>query len=124
MPKINEDYISVTYGCIRFIDRCQFLSMSLDGLIKTLNGDDFNVLKKDFPDKWQYLNQNIAYPYENFSSVEDYQKPVDDLKKNGFFNKLENKYPCIEEIALNKKIFNYLILKMEKNLQIFMKKVM
>ena len=29
VPKTNEEYISVTYGCIRFIDSYRFLSSSL-----------------------------------------------------------------------------------------------
>ena len=33
-PKTNEEYISVTYGCIRFIDSYRLLSMRLDGLNK------------------------------------------------------------------------------------------
>ena len=93
-PRTNEEYISVTYGCIRFIDSYRFLSMSLDGLVKNLNEDEFKVLKKgysyrflsmsldglfknlneddfkflkkEFPDKWQYLNKKLAYPYEYF----------------------------------------------------------
>ena len=28
IPKTNEEYKSVTYGCIRFIDSYQFLSSS------------------------------------------------------------------------------------------------
>ena len=36
-PKTNEEvYISVIYGCIRFIDNYRFLSSSLDSLVKTL----------------------------------------------------------------------------------------
>ena len=31
--------------------------MSLDGLVKTLDSDDFNILKEEFPDKWQNLNK-------------------------------------------------------------------
>ena len=30
IPKTNEEYISVTYGCIRFINSYRFLSSSLD----------------------------------------------------------------------------------------------
>ena len=58
MPKTNEENISVTYGCIRFCDRYRFLSMSLDGLVKKLNEVDSKIFKKEFPDKWQYLNKN------------------------------------------------------------------
>ena len=36
IPKTNEEYISVTYGCIRFIDSYRFLSSGLDSLVKTL----------------------------------------------------------------------------------------
>ena len=56
-PKTNEEYISVNYGCIRFIDSYRFLSSSLDKLVHNLDEDDFKILKKEFPDKWQYLNK-------------------------------------------------------------------
>ena len=35
IPKTNEEYIAVKYGCIRFIDSYRFLSESLDNLLKT-----------------------------------------------------------------------------------------
>ena len=54
-PKTNEEYISVTYGCIRFIDSYRFLSSSLDSLVKTLDNDDFEILKKEFPDNWEFI---------------------------------------------------------------------
>ena len=34
--KTNEEYIPVSYGCIRFIDSYRFLSSGLDSLVKTL----------------------------------------------------------------------------------------
>ena len=36
IPKTNEEYISVTYGYIRFIDTYRFLSSSLDKLVKDM----------------------------------------------------------------------------------------
>ena len=27
-------------------------------------------------DNWKYLNKNLAYPYECFKSIDDYQKLV------------------------------------------------
>ena len=38
-PKTNEEYISVIYGCIRYMDGYRFLSSSLDSLVKTLVGN-------------------------------------------------------------------------------------
>ena len=148
IPKTNEEYISVTYGCIRFINSNQFLSSSLDSLVKTLvdnshetlknlkkeivdndeilnkfseKGEEdrtFEDLKKDysneiekleevsldytgenkieflkteFPDRWRYLTRKLAYPYEIFNCIEDYQKSVDNLKKEDFFSNLKIK---------------------------------
>ena len=44
-PKINEEYISVTYGCIRLIDSYRFLSSSVDSLVKTLVDNSNKTLK-------------------------------------------------------------------------------
>ena len=102
--KTNEEYISVRYGCIRFIDSYRFLSECLDKLVKNLDDNDFKILKKEFPDKWQYLNKKLAYPYQYFNSIEDYKKPVNDLKKEDFFSKLKNDYPDDDEIERTKEI--------------------
>ena len=155
IPKTNEEYISVTYGCIRFIDSYRFLSSGLDSLVKTLvdnshkilenlkeeivdndetldivnkiqeddrtiedlkkdypdeiknleeailnhmGENDLKILKTGFPDKWKYLTKKLAYPYEYFNSIDDYQKPVVNLKKEHFFSKLKNKCPDDKEI--------------------------
>ena len=104
IPKTNEEYISVKYGCIRFIDSYRFLSESLDNLVKNLDEDDFKILKKEFPDKWQYLIKKLAYPYQYFNSIDDYKKPVNDLKKEDFFSKLKNDYPDDDEIERTREI--------------------
>ena len=161
IPKTNEEYISVTYGCIRFIDSYRFLSSGLDSLVKTLvdnshktlgdlkkeivdndyilnivtdigeynrtikdlkkdysdkineleeallnymGENDLKILKTGFPDMWKYLTKKLAYPYEYFNTIDDYQKPVDNLKKEDFFSKLKNKCPDDEEIERTKEI--------------------
>ena len=104
IPKTNEKYIAVKYGCIRFIDSYSLLSESLDKPVKNLDEDDFKILKKQFPDKWQYLNKKLAYPYEYFNNIDDYQKPVNNLKKEDFFSKLKNDYPDDDEIERTKEI--------------------
>ena len=37
IPKTNEEYVSVNYGCIRFIDSYRFLSSSSDKLFQNLD---------------------------------------------------------------------------------------
>ena len=104
IPKTNEEYISVTYGCIRFIDSYRFSSDSLDELVKNLDVDDIKNLKKEIPDKWQNLNKKLAYPYEYFNSIDDYEKPIDNLTKDDFFSKLKIKCPDDKEIQRTKEI--------------------
>ena len=48
IPKTNEEYITVIYVCIRFIDSYRFLSSISDNLVKNLDVDDFKILKKKF----------------------------------------------------------------------------
>ena len=162
IPKANEEYISVTYGCLRFIDSYRFLSSGLDKLVSNLvdnsnkklkdlreeiadNNDDIlkivnkikeddrtikdlkkdypeeienleealldymgendlKILKKEFPNKWKFLTKKLAYPYEYFNSIDDYQKSVDNLEKKDFFSKLKNSYPDNKEIHRTKDI--------------------
>ena len=47
IPKTNGEEISLTYGCIRFIDSYRFLSDSLDKLVETLV-DNSNKSLKNF----------------------------------------------------------------------------
>ena len=66
--------------------------------------NDPKLLKTEFPDKWKYLTKKLAYPYEFSNCIEDYQKPVDNLKEGDFFTKLKNDDPSDEEIERTKEI--------------------
>ena len=77
----------------------------MDSLVKNLDNDDFILLKKEVPDKWQYLNKKLAYPYEYLNSNDDYKKLVYNLKKEDFFSKLKNECLDDEEIQKTKKKF-------------------
>ena len=61
-------------------------------------------MKTELTDKWKFLTIKMLYPYEFFNCFEHYQKPVDNLKKEGFFSKLKNKCPSDEEIERTKEI--------------------
>ena len=60
------------------------------------------ILKTQFPDEGKYLNKKRVYPYEYFNSYDDYEKPVDNLRKEEFFSKLKYKCPDDEEIQRTK----------------------
>ena len=46
IPQTNEEYISFTEDCIRFIDGFRFLSSSFNSFVTTLDNDYFKILKK------------------------------------------------------------------------------
>ena len=52
-----------------------------EALLNYMGEKDLKILKTKFPDNWKYLTKKLAYPYEYFNSIEDYQKSVDNLKK-------------------------------------------
>ena len=76
IPKTNEEYISVTYGCIRFIDSYRFLSSGLDSLVKTLvqnSNKTLGDLKKEIVDNDYILNI--------VTDIGEYNRTIKDLKK-------------------------------------------
>ena len=77
-----------------------------EALLNCMGKKDLKILKTGFPDMWKYLTKKLTYPYEYFNSIEDYQKPVDNLKKENFFSKLKNKCPDDEEIKRTMVIIN------------------
>ena len=75
-----------------------------EALLDYMGENDIKILKTGFPDKWKFSTKKLAYPYEYFNSIEDYQKPVNNLKKEHFFSKLKNKCPDDEEIQRTRDI--------------------
>ena len=61
-------------------------------------------MKKEFPDNWKLLNKKLAYPYEYFKNLEDYNKDISNLTKQDYFSKLKNDYPDNIEIERTNKI--------------------
>ena len=64
-----------------------FYQFGFEELVKTLDNEDFEILKKEFPDKWNYLQKKLAYPYEFFNGFDDYQKSVINIEIEDFFMK-------------------------------------
>ena len=60
-----------------------------EALLNYIGENDLKILKTGFPDMWKYLTKKLAYPYEYFNNIDEYQKPVDNLKKEYFFSKLK-----------------------------------
>ena len=77
------------------------------------------IFNKDFPDKLKSLNKKKAYPFEYFNNFDDYQKPLNDLKKKNYFNELKYKLPNIDEIERTIKFSRRFNIKNEEELTKF-----
>ena len=77
IPKKDEEYISVTYGCIRFFGSYRFLSNSLDELVKTLVDNSLKTLKN-------LKNEIVDNDNELLNIVNEIEKDrtIEDLKKD------------------------------------------
>ena len=71
--------------------------------------NDPKILKTGIPDKWKFLTKKSSNPYEFFNSIDEYQKPVDKLKKEDFFSKLKNDYLSDEEMKRTKEVIKLFI---------------
>ena len=91
IPKTNEEYISVTYGCIRFIDIYRFLSSSLDTLVRTMVDKNHKTLRN--------LNKKIVGNDQMSNIVKGIAEEdgtIEGLKKD-YTNEIEK----LEEALLN-----------------------
>ena len=84
-----------------------------EALLNSMGENDLKILKTGFPHKWKYLTKNLAYPYEYFNCIDDYQKIVDNLKKEYFLSKLKNKCLDDEEIERTMNVKRNSLLKLE-----------
>ena len=88
--KIEEDYKTIEDLKKDYPNEIKNLE---EALLFYIGENDLNLLKTEFPDKWKFLTRKLACPYEYFNSIDDYQKPVDNFRKEDFFSKLKNDYP-------------------------------
>ena len=100
IPKTNEEYLSVKYGCNRFIDCYRFLSSSLDSLVKTLVDNKHKTLK-DLK-KENVDNDEILIIVNEIKTL---------IKEDGYENDstqdLKRDYPSKIE-KLEESVFNYM----------------
>ena len=91
IPNGLEKYMSFTINNkLSFIDSFQFLSSSLDSLVKNLNKDDFKYLSQEFDNNvLDLVKQKGFYPYEYMSNFEKFKENL--LNKEQFYSLLTGK---------------------------------
>ena len=103
IPSGLEKYLSFSINNkLHFIDSFQFLSSSLDSLVKSLNKDDFKYLSQEFDNSVMDLVKQKGFcPYEYMSDFES-------LKKN---------YVAMKSLVVHKQVQKL----MTKNMNMFFK---
>ena len=78
IPNGLEKYMSFTINNkLTFIDSFQFLSSSLDRLVKNLNKGDFKYLSQEFDNnKLDRVKQKAFYPYEYMSDFKMFKEEL------------------------------------------------
>ena len=72
------------------IDSFQFLSFSLESLVKKLNKDDFKYLSQEFDkNKLDLVKQKGFYPYEYMTDSEKFKEKLSSKEK--FYSSLTGK---------------------------------
>ena len=78
IPNELEKYISFSINNkLSFIDSFQFLSYSLDSLVKNLVNDDFKYLSQEFDNNvLDQVKQKGFYPYEYMNYFEKFKEQL------------------------------------------------
>ena len=93
-----------------------------EALLNYIGEKYLKILKQELRDKRNYLMKKLAYQYEYFNSIDDYHKPVDNLKNEYFFSKIKNDYHSYEVIERTKEIIKLFNIKNgEELIQIYLK---
>ena len=66
IPNNAERYLSVSLGCLRFIDSYQFMAASLDKLVANLESEHFYQMRRNIqsPTRQRLLLRKGVYPYD------------------------------------------------------------
>ena len=86
ISQTSEEYISVSCGCIRFIDVCRFLSSSLDKLINSL----FEIKRETLKNFEEEIPDNEII----FNKIKELELLItDDKYENESIEKLNKEFP-------------------------------
>ena len=83
IPKTDEKYISIKYGCIKFIDTYRFLSCSLDKLVQTLVDNSRKTLEN--------LKKEVIGDDNILNIINDLENLIDKSKRNQYISILKTK---------------------------------
>ena len=115
IPNGLEKYMSFSINNnLSFIDSFQFLSSSLDSLVKNLNNDDFKYLSQEFDNSvLDLVKQKGFYPYRYMNDFEKFKEKLPSKEK--FYSSLTGKKINDKEYEHVLKVWKQFQMKMMKD---------
>ena len=116
IAKNAENYICLTVRLqqrkikILFLDSFKFLSSSLQSLGQSLPDSEKHLIKKEYPNNYQYLLGKLCFPYEYVDSFDKLREEIPSIEN--FYSKLsddvisQQDYQHIREICIQFEIQN------------------
>ena len=91
----SEKFIAFDINYMRFIDSCQFLSASLDTLVKNLRkaGENNFVHTSRHMESNKYIFEKGVFPYENFTIYQNFRIHVYRQLKFFLLNQMTQEFP-------------------------------
>ena len=109
LSRTTEDYISIDYGCLRFLDSNKFFQAKLEEVAESLkNKEDFvYTIKymKNNQEKIDLITQKGVYPYDYMDSFERYSE-TQLPPQNKFYSRLKQSDISEEDYERAKKVWN------------------
>ena len=99
IPETDEKYISVRYGCIKFVDTFRFLSSILDELVQTLVDNSHKTLKN--------LKKEVIGDDKILNIINELENLIDKTKRNQSTSTLKKKY-LDKSNELGEALLNYM----------------
>ena len=98
IPNNMEKYMAFMLGNhLVFLDSFQFMSSSLDNLIKNLPNEAFNYTKQEFKkEQFELMKQKGVYPYDYMDSFQKFEKTELPTKEE-FYSILSNEHITDEQ---------------------------
>ena len=116
--------MSITYGCAKLLDSLKFLLESLDGCASSFKDEDYVILKEQFQENYHLFTKKLAYPYDYFETIEDYEKDINFSTEKDYYSKLNNKMPSSIEIQKTNEIIKKLGIKNGRQLEFIVKQIL
>ena len=103
-----EKYVTFSIDRLKFVDSCQLMMTSLAELAENLGNNDFQQLRKEFPNPidFELVKKKGIFPYDFFTSLEKMNQS-ELPSRNDFYSKLNDEEVSAEDYEHAQNVWNH-----------------